>query len=174
MRHFTSVLRPEYKARGEAYRIITCGIRTLFINTRVISVFENIHGTAWHCARQLHYTTGECIREVALRTVPRDRRGRLAIVNCIFAIVKGDRRWQPAGPRCIHRSPYRIYREIDTRAFPPTRSVNTYLRLATATDVTARGALALCVCAPRLYGIRRLRHLPTDAGIQQASASNGR
>lgn len=66
------------------------------------------------------------------------------VVNCVFVGVKGDRR------RCIHRSAFRIYREIDTCAYPPTRCEPHLPAPSRRRHHTWRGA-SVCECAAIIW-----------------------
>lgn len=67
------------------------------------------------------------------------------VVNCVFVGVKGDRR-----RRCIHRSACRIYREIDTCAYPPTRCEPHLPAPSRQRHHTWRGA-RVCECAAIIW-----------------------
>lgn len=98
------------------------------INTRVISQFENVRASAWHCARARYYIQVATPASRARHVSYEHCRSRLTTA-CTDRKLRFRRRERrpplPAG-RCIHRSLHRIYREIDTRAYPPTRSVYTF------------------------------------------------
>lgn len=123
--------------------------------------FENIPTSAWLGPRPIvsiyYFTTNEYTDRLGARIVSHDHsrpraHRRAPIVNSVFAGVKGNLRWQ----RCIHRTPCRIYREIDTR----TRQRSLYTRLPapsrawpTSPHVAsgdARTAL-VCECAPIIW-----------------------
>lgn len=58
-----------------------------------------------------------------------------------------------AAGRCIHRLPYQIYRGIDTRTFPPTRSEHLPApsRRRHPPHVARRGSLSMCECATIIW-----------------------